>query len=398
VFAADKMDFSKEDVDQHVSVFDVIEAKRVLCDPANRKAHYQAIDDQRLRLHYHLWNSHMYAEKKVAREKESLESFLIRISRLLVAKHLAQKAKAQKFASKLVKAALYKLIQCRQGSDEDANVVRGTAKELQEWWRAKASDPMKNIETIRSKLRRWIELGKTGEFDDVDLRKCVNERGHVIGGTPSRTLARLRCSQARQPGAKPLFQELEEKVAEWVDWCARSKVACTRALVMRQAHLLDPHMFGGPSSPDYFDRMKEWFYRFKKRCGFSFRKRTSVGQKLPIGWEPTWVGHVRNQFVCRRNANLILKFIEFCIAREHGVSLRDDMLPVACCFNTDQTPVYMECPRDVSLVRKGVKTVDIKSGGKEKDRLVVLLSCFALCDHLYMLSLHCATCAQKFHM
>ena len=37
MFAADKMDFSKEDVDPHVSVLDVIEAKRVLCDPANRK-------------------------------------------------------------------------------------------------------------------------------------------------------------------------------------------------------------------------------------------------------------------------------------------------------------------------------------------------------------------------
>ncbi len=61
-------------------------------------------------------------------------------------------------------------------------------------------------------------------------------------------------------------------------------------------------------------------------------------------------------------------FQESDLGRLHGLALRDGMLHAACCSNTDQTPVYIECPREVSLVRKGVKSVDIKSGGKEKDR------------------------------
>ena len=62
--------------------------------------------------------------------------------------------------------------------------------------------------------------------------------------------------------------------------------------VMNKPLELKPDTLGGlpaPAKPEEAlassDKVKCWYQRFRKRRGFSIRRRTSVGQKLPTGHE-----------------------------------------------------------------------------------------------------------------
>ena len=93
-----------------------------------------------------------------------------------------------------------------------------------------------------------------------------------------------------------MFQVIQELIADWVNSCATKKQACTHVFVIQHAACMNPNMCGGLDSPLYIKRMRQWFYSFKERCGFSLRKQTSEGQKLPVGWEDKWAEQVPWQF------------------------------------------------------------------------------------------------------
>ncbi|CAN0409150.1 unnamed protein product, partial [Pylaiella littoralis] len=102
-------------------------------------------------------------------------------------------------------------------------------------------------------------------------------------------------------------------------------------------------------------RFNAWYYRFLKRHRFSIRRKTSVGQKKPEGWEgKAWA------FVQKLRA----------ILREHA---RDAIF--ALLYNMDQTPIQAEMPSETTLKKTGAKSACITTGGEaEKLRCTVVLT------------------------
>ncbi|CAN0345754.1 unnamed protein product, partial [Scytosiphon promiscuus] len=98
-----------------------------------------------------------------------------------------------------------------------------------------------------------------------------------------------------------------------------------------------------------------WYQRFRKRHGFSIRRRTSVGQKLPKGYEGmAWATDLTSEQ---------LASVEAEIFEELG--------------NMDQTPVQHEMPVETTLEKTGAKDARISTGGKEKERFTLVLAVMA---------------------
>ncbi|CAN0282177.1 unnamed protein product, partial [Pylaiella littoralis] len=102
-------------------------------------------------------------------------------------------------------------------------------------------------------------------------------------------------------------------------------------------------------------RFNAWYYRFPKRNRFSIRRKTSVGQKKPEGWEgKAWA------FVQKLRA----------ILREHA---QDAIF--ALLYNMNQTPIQAEMPSETTLEKTGAKSACITTGGEaEKLRYTVVLT------------------------
>ena len=63
---------------------------------------------------------------------------------------------------------------------------------------------------------------------------------------------------------------------------------------------------------------------------------------------------------------------------EYLCGIEKTILPISECGDSDQTPVPIECVANSTLVRKGAKDVHVSTGGREKDRITVMLT--AWCD------------------
>ncbi|CAN0232833.1 unnamed protein product, partial [Pylaiella littoralis] len=102
-------------------------------------------------------------------------------------------------------------------------------------------------------------------------------------------------------------------------------------------------------------RFNAWYYRFLKRHRFSIRRKTSVGQKKPEGWEgKAWA--------------FVQKLVA--ILREHA---QDAIF--ALLYNMDQTPIQAEMPSETTLEKTGAKSACITTGGEaEKLRYTVVLT------------------------
>ncbi|CAN0208780.1 unnamed protein product, partial [Pylaiella littoralis] len=98
-------------------------------------------------------------------------------------------------------------------------------------------------------------------------------------------------------------------------------------------------------------KFNNWYQRFHRRRGFSIRRRTSVGQKLPTGHEGMALATV--------------------------MKLRKALLQRAELGNTDQTPVQHEMPVETALEKTGAKDARISTGGKEKERFTLCLAVMA---------------------
>ncbi|CAM9985588.1 unnamed protein product, partial [Ectocarpus sp. 4 AP-2014] len=101
---------------------------------------------------------------------------------------------------------------------------------------------------------------------------------------------------------------------------------------------------------------KSWYQRFRKRCGYSIRRCTSVGQKLPEGYE----GMAWGTLWKLRDA---LKSVEDEVFGELG--------------NMDQTPIQQEVPVDTTLEKRGATDARISTAGKEKERFTLCLAVMA---------------------
>ncbi|CAN0514480.1 unnamed protein product, partial [Laminaria digitata] len=102
-------------------------------------------------------------------------------------------------------------------------------------------------------------------------------------------------------------------------------------------------------------KFNNWYQRFRKRRGFSIRRRTSVGQKLPTGHEGmAWATLMKLRKALSATAEVF---------EELG--------------NMDQTPVQHEMPVETTLEKRCAKDARISTGGKEKERFTLCLAVMA---------------------
>ncbi|CAB1107081.1 unnamed protein product [Ectocarpus sp. CCAP 1310/34] len=134
-------------------------------------------------------------------------------------------------------------------------------------------------------------------------------------------------------------------------------------------------------------KFKNWYHCFRERHGFSIRRRTSVGQKLPTGYEGlafatlmklrTALLERAGEIYARRNppasGESPIKGKDLTPAQLESVAAKvfEEL------GNMDQTPVQQEMPVETTLEKRGVKDARISTGGKEKDRFTPCLAVMA---------------------
>ena len=166
---------------------------------------------------------------------------------------------------------------------------------------------------------------------------------------------------------------------------------------MNKLRELKPDALGGLSDdakPEealaYKVKFNSWYQRFRRRQGFSIRRRTSVGQKLPKGYEGmAWATLVKLREALVERAGEIyaernppapgdspikgedltaaqLKSVEAEVFEELG--------------NMDQTPVQHEMPVETTLEETGAKDARIATGGERLPAMLLIFRyvwCFA---------------------
>jgi hypothetical protein len=110
-----------------------------------------------------------------------------------------------------------------------------------------------------------------------------------------------------------------------------------------------------PEADSSFKYSKRWLFGFLQRKNFSLRRQTKISQKLP-----EQLHHKLNSF----NKYIIKKRLEF----------NYEFYNI---YNMDETPMYFDMSRGLTVNKKGEKTVHIKSTGNEKNRFTVVLTCAA---------------------
>jgi hypothetical protein len=100
---------------------------------------------------------------------------------------------------------------------------------------------------------------------------------------------------------------------------------------------------------DGFKASRGWIMRFFTRNELCIRRKTSVSQRLPDAYEEK-----------------ILYFQKYIINLQWQHSYI-----VSQIGNADHTPVYFEMPLDTMVHKKGDKNVTVRTGGNEKQRVII---------------------------
>ncbi|CAB1115320.1 unnamed protein product [Ectocarpus sp. CCAP 1310/34] len=103
-----------------------------------------------------------------------------------------------------------------------------------------------------------------------------------------------KLSKAKQvhSGGKASTVDAEQALVDYINEQRKQHRGCGNREVMNKLLELKPDALGGmpanakPEEALAFKvKFNSWYQRFRKRNGFSIRRRTSVGQKLPKGFE-----------------------------------------------------------------------------------------------------------------
>ncbi|CAM9098804.1 unnamed protein product, partial [Pylaiella littoralis] len=136
-----------------------------------------------------------------------------------------------------------------------------------------------------------------------------------------------------------------------------------------------PTFSGGMPSQDEPEKMEKfqkrfnaWYYRFLKRHRFSIRRKTSVGQKKPEGWEgKAWAFIQKLRSSLREHAQEAVLLERAAQAAKDGgtveiemdvIATAEELLAVqgkifALLYNMDQTPIQAEMPPDTTVEKTG---------------------------------------------
>ena len=155
-------------------------------------------------------------------------------------------------------------------------------------------------------------------------------------------------------GRKPLSDEMEEKVLEWIVERRTKMLRVSRKLIRKKAIIVyedlkrtDPNRYD-----EKFEATNGWLYKFMKRNNLSLRRKTSVAQKDPD--------------------LLVAKIVSY-ILRVRRLRLKFLYQP-ADIIAFDETPIWADMVSDTTVDVVGKKTVSMKSTGHEKCRVTVGLA------------------------
>ena len=86
-------------------------------------------------------------------------------------------------------------------------------------------------------------------------------------------------------------QDVEGELVGYINDCRKQSLVVTRVVVTRKLITLKPDAFGGIPSSDsgaterFPLRFGNWYQKFCRKNKFSIRRKMSVGNKKPSGWE-----------------------------------------------------------------------------------------------------------------
>ena len=218
-------------------------------------------------------------------------------------------------------------------------------------WDGKANN-CKIIKRVKSVIGRIMADQKSGKLTDLlegnaDLKsKTVqsNTRGRKVIDTQ---------------------EQLEKQLFAWCKDTWDNSKPITRYIVFHKVIEIDASFLGGVNSPDFFARMKNWFYYgFKRRYDLSRRKISSIGQKLPDDWQI-------------KREDIVLRVARCQTPRKRGDGSFAPYVKDDDTGNTDQVPIYIEAHGNWQWGLKSCKDRRmIRTAGKEKDRITVQLTIF----------------------
>ena len=193
---------------------------------------------------------------------------------------------------------------------------------------------MMEISPMQQGRTRSVESVQRWKKAEEKIRKNVKARDTGI----SRVVRRLRKKITPYP-------ELDAKVIAFIKKRRSEKKSVTSKLVCKYARSSFKELY--PNSTTQFKASKGWFRRFRKRNSVSYRRVTSVGQKVPDD-APARAEEFLHMMSEKRKYELYV--------------------------NMDESPQYFDMPRNATFDITGVKSVKVKTTGYEKLRFTTVLS------------------------
>ncbi|CAB1121343.1 unnamed protein product [Ectocarpus sp. CCAP 1310/34] len=263
------------------------------------------------------------------------------------------------------------------------------------------NDPVKNSNGKHAYLEPNFPIERSGSGRERELphpvpRKRIIEWLKQEEQLREKVSANPKLSKAKQvhSGGKASIVDAEQALVDYINERHKQHRGCGNREVMNKLLELKPDALGGvpanakPEEALAFKvKFNSWYQRFRKRNGFRIRRRTSVGQKLPKGYEGmAWATVMKLREALVKRAGEIY-------ARRHppahdespikGEDLTSEQLASveAEVFEEvgimGQTPVQHEVPVAITLEKTGAKDARISTGGKEKERFTLVLAVMA---------------------
>ena len=188
---------------------------------------------------------------------------------------------------------------------------------------------------------RWMKKYVDYEFDLLSLD---NKKSKRIGS-----------------GRHEFFVEEENVLYQWVLQLRSAGLAVNyTSLKIKMKELVEASITDSNDSKKNetlrnFKASSCWLRRFLKCRNLSLRRKTKIAQKMSDDLEDKLLSFQRYIIRLRKLKEYPLNYIA----------------------NIDETPVYFDMARDMTVNPTGAKTVQIWTIGNEKNRFTVVLTCFA---------------------
>lgn len=178
----------------------------------------------------------------------------------------------------------------------------------------------------RKTIRDWIKLEDTLKKQN-DIHKF-----RIAGG-----------------GAKnDLCEEKEIELVQWILQNRKLDLPITTSVVISYLLKLEPKFKEKTNNA-----LKIWCFRFLKKNNFVLRRASHIGQPLPSDY-----------------MNKITIFLKDIIDKRKILKIDNNNLQLI--INVDETLIFFDAPFESTIDQKGVKQVNIKTSGYEKERISVI--------------------------